>query len=66
MELLKNYNDYLTVNDIYNILPVGRTKIYTLIRNGRIKAKLVGNKYVISKVSLIKFMENTEKENYDE
>ena len=66
MELLKNYNDYLTVNDIYNILPVGRTKIYALIRNCRIKANLVGNKYVISKVSLIKFMENTEKENYDE
>ena len=63
MELLKNYKDYLTVNDLYEIMPIGKTKIYSLIRNGDLKAKLLGNKYIVSKATLIEFMEQNEKEN---
>jgi len=57
MELLKNCNDFLTVNEVYGILPIGKTKIYSLIRDGSIKSKKVGNKYVIPKTSIIRFFE---------
>ena len=57
MELLKNYKDYLTVNDLYAILPIGKNKIYELIKSGQLKGKLIGRKYVVSKVNLFEFID---------
>lgn len=63
MEILKNYNDFLTVNDIYKILPIGKTQIYTLIRNGSLRSKKVGNKYIIPKTAIVDFFNEGRKEN---
>ena len=62
MEMLKDYSDYLTVNDLYKILPVGKTQIYKLVREGKIKSRKIGNKYIVSKKSLIDFMDKPEEE----
>ena len=35
--MLDNYKDVLSVNDLYEILPLGKNKIYSLVNNGTIK-----------------------------
>lgn len=47
--MLDDYKDILTVNDLYEILPIGRNKIYDLIHSGNIESIYIAGKYLISK-----------------
>ncbi len=54
--MLENYKDIITPNDLYDILPLGKNKIYKLLRNNAIKNKRIGNKIMIPKQSVIEFL----------
>ena len=55
--MLDNYKDVLSVNDLYEILPLGRNKIYSLVNNGTIKSIRVDGRIIIPKKNLIHFLE---------
>lgn len=54
--MLDGYKDVLTVNDLYEILPIGRNKIYELLNNNTIKNIHIGKKIIIPKKSLIEYL----------
>lgn len=55
--MLNNYNDVLTVQDLREILHVGKNLIYTLLSTGEIPSRRIGRKYIIPKNGLIDFLE---------
>lgn len=56
MTILDSYADVLTVNDIMNILHIGRNKAYELLRSKVIPSIRIGKKYVIPKNLMIEFL----------
>lgn len=56
--MLEDYRDVLTVNDLYNILPIGKNKIYELINTGTLKSVKIGTKNIIPKKYLLEFLDN--------
>ena len=56
--ILENYKDVLSVNDLYQILPIGKNCIYKLLNNNTIKNIRIGNKIIIPKQNLIDFLKN--------
>ena len=54
--MLENYNDVLSVQDLYSILPVGKSSIYKLLNTGAIKSIRVGNKIIIPKQCVIEYL----------
>ncbi len=57
--MLEKYNDYLTVSDIIEILPISRLTVYKLIKSSELKAFKVGKKNLIPKKELIRFIKNS-------
>ncbi len=58
MNILDSYADVLTVNDVMNILHIGRNKTYELLRSKVIPSIRIGKKYVIPKNLMIEFLSN--------
>ena len=54
--MLEKYSDVLTINDIMEILKIGRNSAYKLINSGEIKSLRVGRKIRISKVFLLDYL----------
>lgn len=54
--MLENYNDVLLIDDIMNILKIGRNSAYKLISSGVIKSLRIGRKIRIPKVYLIDYL----------
>ena len=54
--MLENYNDVLLVEDIMDILKVGRNSAYKLIKNGIIKSLRIGRNIRIPKAYLIDYL----------
>lgn len=54
--MLEKCNDVLTVKDLFEILPLGRSKIYELLKNNHIKHLRIGKKIIIPKQSVIDFL----------
>ena len=50
MNILDSYADVLTVNDVMNILHIGRNKAYELLRSKVIPSIRIGKKYVLQKI----------------
>ncbi len=55
--MLNNYNDVLTVQDLKEILHVGKHHVYNLLTTGEIPSRRIGRKYIIPKNGLIDFLE---------
>lgn len=55
MTILDSYADVLTVNDIMNILHIGRSKAYELLRSKVIPCIRIGKKYIIPKNLMVEF-----------
>ncbi len=53
---LDDYGDALSVQDVYDILPVGMNSVRKLITDGTIKSVKVGSRYIIPKVSLVEWL----------
>lgn len=48
--------DVLTVDQLIDFLPLGRSKIYDLVKSNVIKSVRVGRKYIIPKKFLLDFL----------
>jgi len=48
-ELLKNYDDILSVKEVQCILKIGKNQAYELVTNGDIQSIRIGRVYKISK-----------------
>lgn len=52
MQRLNDYGDVLSVKDVQKILGIGRNAVYTMLKNGTLKSKRIGIKYIIPKRSV--------------
>lgn len=55
-DLFKNYPDVVTIKDVQEMLRIGRNAVYNLLRSGNIKSIRSGKKYLIPKLSVIKYL----------
>ena len=58
--MLKNYNDVLEVQDLCEILGIGKNTAYKLLQNNIIPNRRIGRKYIIPKCGVIKYLKSTE------
>lgn len=56
MKNLSDYPDLLTVQDICEILRVGRRTVYKYIKDSTLQARMIAGKYRIPKISVVKFI----------
>ena len=54
--MLENYRDVLVIEDIMDILQIGRNSAYKLINSGEIRALRVGRNIRIPKVFLLDYL----------
>ena len=52
MKKLSDYGEVLTVKDVQNISGIGKNAVYTMRKNGTLKSKRIGTKYIIPKRSI--------------
>ena len=55
--MLDNYKDVLTTKELQAVLPIGRSLIYKLLKNGSIKSIRVGTRIIIPKQAVIDFLQ---------
>lgn len=55
-DMLDEYPDVLTVDDLKSILRVGRNKAYDMVKSNRIPSIRTGNNYRISKDAVKDFL----------
>ena len=55
-EMFNSYPDVLEVEEVQEMLRIGRNAIYKLLKKGDIKSLRVGKKYIIPKISVINFL----------
>lgn len=54
--MFKDYPDLLTVDDIQEILNIGRTLAYKLLKDNTIKSNKIGRSYKVAKIHLIQYV----------
>ena len=54
--IFKEYNDVVTVDDVMNMLHIGRNNVYKLLNDNSIKSVKVGKRFIIPKRSVINFV----------
>ena len=54
--MLTEYPDALNVEQICKILRTSRRTVYKLFENSKLTYVVVGRKYIVSKIDLIKFL----------
>ena len=59
LEMFSEYGDIVSIEDVMSMLHIGRSAVYTLLRNKSIKNVMVARKYIIPKKSVIRFLEET-------
>ncbi len=57
--MLKDYPDVLTISDLMEILHCCENMVYKLLNNGDIKAKKMGRKWLVPKISVIKYLQSS-------
>ena len=62
--LLNQENDILTVDDLCEVLRIGKNAAYKLINSGKIKCYRINRVWKIPKVSVIKYIDS-ERNNYN-
>ena len=55
-EMFTKYSDVVSVEEVMEMLHLGRVTVYELLKSGKIKALKVGRKYIIPKKSVIEFI----------
>ena len=55
-EIFKNYPDVLTIEDLQEMLHIGRNTAYGILKDGTIKTIKLGKRYIIPKISVIEFL----------
>ena len=52
------YPDAVTIQQVIEMLNIGKNKAYELIQNGTIQTVRTGKKYIIPNVAVIQFLSN--------
>lgn len=55
-EMFEKYPDVETPEQVAEMLQIGLTLTYRLLRNGMLPSKRIGKKYIIAKRTVIKFV----------
>lgn len=58
IDIFKDYPDVVTIDDLQNMLHIGRNTAYSMLRDGAIKTVKIGKRYIIPKQSVIAFLES--------
>lgn len=61
MTMLNKYNDILTVEELCEVLRIGKNTAYKLLKSGEIKSVKIGNIYKIPKRCVKEYIFNTTK-----
>ena len=56
-KMFAEYDDVVTPKELQQMLKLGRTKTYSLLKQGKIKSKRIDKEYRIRKVDIIKYLE---------
>lgn len=64
--MLEEYKDILTINDLCNIMHIGKTSAYKLIKENKVPCVKVGRNIRIPKKLLIMYILNEDKVCYNE
>lgn len=54
--MLEDFKDVLTTKELSMILPLGRSMIYKMLKDGTIKSIRVGTRIIVPKQSVIDFL----------
>lgn len=54
--MFSEYDDVVTVDDVMNMLHIGRNNVYKLLNDNSIKSVKVGKRFIIPKRSVINFV----------
>ena len=54
--MFEKYPDIITIQELCEMLHIGRDKAYVLLRTGLIKSVRIGRKFIIPKKSVIEFL----------
>ena len=54
--MFESYEDILTIQDVADILKVGTTQVYKIVRTGQLKAFKEGKDWKITKQALIEYV----------
>lgn len=54
--MFESYEDILNIQDVADILKVGSTQVYKLVRSGQLKAFKEGKDWKIAKPALIEYV----------
>lgn len=57
--MLNNCRDILTVDELCEVLRIGKNTAYQLLKGGKIKSIKVGNIYKIPKYAVIDYIKST-------
>lgn len=55
-DLFNSYPDIVSVEDIQQMLRIGKNKVYDLLKNNSIKSIKVGKRYIVPKKYVIDFL----------
>ena len=58
--MFENYPDVVSVEQVAEMLHLSDSFVYRLLRAGKIKAKRIGKRYIIAKISIINFIKTEE------
>lgn len=56
IDMLDNYQDVLKVNELMEILRIGRNTAYEYLQSGEIPCKKIRNKYIIPKAGVENYL----------
>ena len=57
--IFSEYPDVISITDLMAMLKVGRNTAYKLLNENMIKTIKIGKKYIIPKISVIQFLQQT-------
>ncbi len=56
LTLFSEYDDIVTIDDVMQMLHIGRSNVYKLLREKKLKSVRIGVKYIIPKKSVIELV----------
>ena len=59
--MFNEYSDIVTIDELCEMLRIGKNKAYELLRNGEIKAFRCGRLWIISKTAVEQFVKSGSK-----
>lgn len=55
-EIFAEYDEILSIEDIMDILHIGKNSVYSLLKSNEIRNIRVGKRYIVPKQSVINFI----------